>query len=176
MNLVFLQWRVKKQRKSEFLRSFLGESTLPICLQFYQTFRHFELPPVLPSKTVSDDWFCMSLFMVLSPVSRGTVPKNEWTNRTTSDNLFCKCACSDLSPTLLCSTFDHIYGTNRETPRLDTVFYNTEMNIWAGQNFLAAHIVLPKGQNILFWWINYDLNPICFSNFIFQFVTYVNFS
>ena len=75
----------------------------------------------------------------------GTVPKNEWTNRTTSDNLFCKCACSDLSPTLLCSTFYHIYGTNMV--RLDTVFYNTEMNIWAGQNFLAAHIVLPKGQH-----------------------------
>ena len=31
----------------------------------------------------------------------------------------------------------------------DSVFHKTEMKIWAGQKFLAAHIVLPKGQHLL---------------------------
>ena len=33
--------------------------------------------------------------------------------------------------------------------RLESVFHKTEMKIWAGQNFLAAHIEFPKGQHVL---------------------------
>ena len=60
--------------------------------------------------------------------------------------------------------------------RMDSVFHKTEMKIWAGQNFLAAHIVLPKGQHLLSWWLNYVFKFICFSNFTFQFMIYVNFA
>ena len=31
---------------------------------------------------------------------------------------------------------------------MDSVFHKTEMKIWAGQKFLAAHVVLPKGQHL----------------------------
>ena len=53
---------------------------------------------------------------------------------------------------------------------LDSVFYKTEMKIW------AAHIVLPKEQNFLSLWLNCDFSFICFSNFTFQFMIYVNFA
>ena len=33
--------------------------------------------------------------------------------------------------------------------RLHSGFHETEMQIWAGQNFLAAHIVAPNGQHVL---------------------------
>jgi len=33
--------------------------------------------------------------------------------------------------------------------QLESVFHTTEMKIWAGQNFLAAHTESPNGQHVM---------------------------
>ena len=60
--------------------------------------------------------------------------------------------------------------------RLESIYHKTEMKIWAGQNFLAAHIEFPKGQHVLSLWLYFDLNLTCFSNFTFQFMIHANFA
>jgi hypothetical protein len=50
------------------------------------------------------------------------------------------------------------------------------MKIWAGQYSLAAHTDSPKGQHVVSWWLYYDLNFICFSNFTSQSKIDINFA
>ena len=45
-----------------------------------------------------------------------------------------------------------------------------------GRFFMAAHVVLPIGQHLLSWWLNYDFKITCFRNLTFQFMIYVNFA
>ena len=45
---------------------------------------------------------------------------------------------------------ENLRGKQRPIERpLESVFHKTEMKIWVGQNFLAAHIVYLKGQHVL---------------------------
>ena len=102
-NDFFLLWRVKKGKK--YLHLFFGRIYgTPICLRFYLTFRHF-LSFLLsyPPKQFQTIDFARPLLWCYTQLVGDTVPKNEWTNWTTSDNHFCRCACSDLSPNTLLS-------------------------------------------------------------------------
>ena len=84
--------------------------------------------------------------------------------------LVCYCFVVNYSNLLKCKG-----STPRPIERCqDSAFYKTGLNLWAGQIFLAAHVVLPNGQHLCHdSWVM--IFSICFSNFTFQFMIHINF-